>query len=155
MDEQSNKAIDLLRQNSKLPSKSGWHSPMPIKTDSGHELSLYADEKPERTDFIQANNRLGVAFPKMSKEFFVLLTEFIIKEGFTKERLKDAVNHVIANFQYKELNISDIIRFDRRVKLYSHSQASQMVTSGRASFEDFDKKQIDGKMFWILKSDML
>lgn len=151
MDVQSNKTLDLLHQNSKLPSKSEWHSPQVID----NYLSLYNDEKPDRGDFIQANNRLGIAFPKMTKEFFVLLTEFLITENFTKQRLKDAVNYVIKNFPYKELNISDIISYDRKVKLYTHSEASALVTQGKASFEDFEKREIDGKIFRILKSDTI
>jgi len=91
----------------------------------------------------------------MTKEFFVLLTEFLITENFTKQRLKDAVNYVIKNFPYKELNISDIIRYDRKVKLYTHSEASALVTQGKASFEDFEKREIDGKIFRILKSDTI
>lgn len=129
--------------------------PKPIKEDDGFSVSIYDDGKPERIDLQQATNRLGIAFPDMSKEFFALLTEFILKENFTRERLRGAVNYVISNFQYKKLNISDIVKFDKRVKLYTHSEASALVTQGKASFEDFEKIEIDGKIFRILKSDTI
>lgn len=90
----------------------------------------------------------------MTKEFFVLLTEFLITENFTKQRLKDAVNYVIKNFPYKELNISDIIRYDRKVKLYTHSEASALVTQGKASFNDFEIREVNGRNYRVLKSDL-
>jgi len=90
----------------------------------------------------------------MRKEFFVLLTEFIIKEGFTKERLSDAVNNVIATFKYKEINISDIISYDKRVKLYTYSEVTSLVTQGKASFGDFEIRKVDGKKYRVLKSDL-
>ena len=120
----------------------------------GRELSLYADNYPTKDDFEIASNRLSIAFPKMNKEFFVLLTEFVLKEKFTAKRLSDAVNHVIANFQYKELNISDIIRFDRRVKLYTGSEYVDMQGKGAKSTE-FKKRVINGTMYFVKKSDIL
>jgi len=129
--------------------------PKPIKTnDESFELSLYADEYPTKDDFIAASNRLSIAFPKMTKEFFILLTEFIIKNEFTSKRLSDAVNHVIANFQYKELNISDIIKFDRRVKLYTGKEFVNAQMSG-ISPDEFEKREIDGKIYFVRKIDLL
>ena len=128
--------------------------PKQIKKDDCYFISVYHGEKPKREDFEQATTRLGIAFPRMKSEFFILLTEFLIKDGFTKERLRDAVNHVIANFQYKELNISDIIQFDKKIKLYAYREVTEMVTSHKASFEDFERRVIDGTRYWILKSDL-
>lgn len=135
-------------------STSEWHLPLPIKNDSGYSISVYDGEKLGRVEIEQATNRLAIAFPDMRKEFFVLLTEFIIKEGFTKERLSDAVNNVIATFKYKEINISDIISYDKRVKLYTYSEVTSLVTQGKASFGDFEIRKVDGKKYRVLKSDL-
>lgn len=137
----------MLRLKSDLPSLNL------NKTGDGYELSIYRDSLPSLDDLKVATHRLSIAFPKMSKEFFVLLTEFVSKEKFTAERLKDAVNHVIANFQYKELNISDIIQFDRRVKLYNYSDVCDLVTRGKATFEDFEIIEVNGEKFRIKKTD--
>lgn len=103
----------------------------------------------------QAVNRISAAFPRMSSEFFVLLASFIKKEGFTSERLKDAINHVISSFKYKELNISDIIQFDKRVKLYTYSEVCNLVTKGQANFSDFEIRTIGDKTFRVKKSDLI
>ena len=118
-------------------------------------VSLYRDAEPSPTEVAVSMKRLQVAFPKMEPAFFNLLAERIMGNGFTASRLKDAVNHVIDNFQYKELNISDIIRFDRRAKLYTYSEVCQLVTSGKAVWEDFEKREINGTVFRIKKTDLI
>ena len=90
----------------------------------------------------------------MTKEFFVLLNEFILKEKFTQKRLEDAVNHVICNFQYKELNIFDIIKFDRRIKLYTYNEVCELVTKNKARFEDFEIRKIENQTFRVKKTDL-
>ena len=135
--------------------KSDSHLPKLIKTENETlGLSLYVDEFPTKDDFKTASNRLSTAFPKMTKEFFVLLTEFVLEHEFTAKRLSDAVNHVIANFQYKELNISDVIKFDRRVKLYTGNEFMKAQMSGIHPSE-FEMKKIDRVTYWVRKADLL
>ena len=96
------------------------------KTQS-NEVSLYQGSL---TDMGVAKNmrKLQSAFPKQSKEFFNVLAERLIANGFTDERLTDAVNNVIDNFQFKELNISDIVRYDKKMRLYNYKEACRLVT---------------------------
>ena len=132
-------------------------SPAPITKSSNGEMavSLYRDAEPSPAEVAVSMKRLQVAFPKMEPAFFNLLAERIMGNGFTAERLKDAVNHVLDNFQYKELNISDIIRFDRRAKLYTHSEVTALVSSGKAEFSDFEIREINGNYFRVKKADLI
>ena len=118
-------------------------------------VSLYRDAEPSPAEVAVSMKRLQVAFPKMEPAFFNLLAERIMGNGFTAERLKDAVNHVLDNFQYKELNISDIILFDRRAKLYTHSEVTALVSSGKAEFSDFEIREINGNYFRVKKADLI
>lgn len=97
--------------------------------------------------------RLKTAFPKMENGFFSLLTERLKSNHFSGKRLKDAINHVIDNFQYKELTVADIVRFDRRQKLYTYSEVCSMVTKGAASFDDFKIVEIDGTAYRVMKKE--
>lgn len=99
--------------------------------------------------------RLKEAFPKMQPAFFNLLSERIIANGFSDKRLSDAVNNVIDNFEYKELNVSDIIKYDRKVKLHTYKEAAAMVTAGKATFEDFEIREINGIVYRVLKTDLI
>lgn len=106
-------------------------------------------------DIAIAIRKLQYAFPKMENAFFDILTERIVDNGFTRDRLQDSVNNVLDNFCYKELNIADVIKFDKRVKLYSYAEACSLVTSGKASFEDFEIREINGKKYRVKKIDLL
>ena len=125
-----------------------------MNNENGYEISVYGDKFPGKDDLITASNRLSIAFPKMTKEFFVLLTEFVVKNEFTAKRLSDAVNHVIANFQYKELNISDVIKFDQRVKLYTGQEFMRAQMNGIHPSE-FEKRIINDVIYWVKKVDLL
>ena len=97
--------------------------------------------------------KLQCAFPKQSKEFFNVLAERLIANGFTDQRLTDAVNSVIDKFQYKELNISDIVRFDKKIKLYNYQEESRLVTEKGYEFgKDLERISMDDRVYWILKN---
>lgn len=117
------------------------------------EISLYSGEL-EPVVVLQSVNRLKVAFPKMSDEFFNILSERVVANSFCNDRLKDAVNYVLDNFQYKELNVSDVIKFDKRAKLYSYNEVCNLVTKGQASFSDFQIVTIKDVPYRIKKSDL-
>ena len=118
------------------------------------EISLYAGGFLTDRGVAVNLKKLKEAFPRMQPAFFNLLSERLIANGFTDSRVTDAVNNVIDNFEYKELNISDVIKFDKKVKIYTHSEATILVTSGRATFDDFEKREINGVTYRILKSDI-
>ena len=120
----------------------------------GNEISLYSGGLLTETNLAAYMIKLREAFPRQSDAFFDILTERIIANGFSDKRLADAINNVIDNFHYKELTIADIIQHDKRVKIYTYQEVAAMVTAGKASFEDFETREIGGKIYRVLKSDL-
>lgn len=116
---------------------------------------MYADQEAKPKEILIQTGRLKAAFPKMETTFFNLLAERIASNGFTSQRLKDAVNYVLDNFQYKELNVSDIIRFDKKTKLYTYNEVCLLATKGEAQFSDFEVREINGKVFRVRKTDLI
>ena len=97
--------------------------------------------------------KLQSAFPKQSKEFFNVLAERLIATGFTDQRLTDAVNNVIDNFQYKELNVSDIVQFDKKIRLYTYPEACKLVTKDGYEFgKDLQRITMDDRVYWMIKN---
>ena len=122
------------------------------RTQSNNEVSIYLDNL---SDMGVARNmkKLQSAFPKQSKEFFNVLAERLIANGFTDQRLTDAVNSAIDKFQYKELNISDIVRFDKKMKMYNYKEACRLVTEKGYEFgKDLKRISMDDKVYWILNN---
>lgn len=103
------------------------------------EISIYHGETVTNDCLIMQIGRLKTVFPTTKPEFFAILSERVIANGFTEERLKDAVNKLIDNFRYKDLNIADIVGFDKRQKLYTWQEVYK--EDGRFPSKNF--KEID------------
>lgn len=117
-------------------------------------LSLYSDTCATPDEIAKSIKRLRAAFPKMGNGFFDVLYERLVKNGFTGQRLEDAVNHVIDSFQYKELNVADIVSYDKRVRLYTYTQICDEIANGRATTDDYERVERDGKNYWVKKVDL-
>ncbi len=130
---------------------------MPItKNSEGQaEVSLYQDKEASANDVAVAMSRLKASFPKMGGEFFNILAERILIRSFSSKRLQDAVNNVIDNFKFKELNVADVVNFDKKVKLYTYNEVLYLINRGLASFEDFETREINGKIYRVKKTDLI
>jgi hypothetical protein len=82
------------------------------------------------------------------------LAERVMAHRFTAHRLRDAINKVIDNFTYKDLNIADVINFDHRARLYTYNEVCRAVEKQGLTFAHFHKRRINGQLFWILASDI-
>jgi hypothetical protein len=98
--------------------------------------------------------KLQVAFPSRPPEFFNLMAERIVANGFSDERLEDAVGCAIDTFGYKEINISDVVNFDRKIRLYTYNEVADMVQQGYRMDRDFEKRDVNGRAFWVKVTDL-
>ena len=107
-------------------------------THNQTEISIYTGQPAGPREIAQELTKLKYAFPAMETAFISILSERLVANGFTEQRIKDAVANVIDNFTYKSPNIADIIKFDKKVKLYTYHEVSALVTKGEAQFSDFE-----------------
>ena len=99
--------------------------------------------------------KLEMAFPKMQGEFFKILLERIDANNFSNKRLENAVNYVIDRFQYKELNVADIVSWDRKINIYTYQQICNLIQKSLIKgFDDTEIREINGTKYWVLKSDL-
>lgn len=136
-------------------SRKGSHVAILKETDGTNSISLYQGNIAEPNEIAVAMTRLKAAFPKMDGTFFNLLAERLIDNCFSSKRLKDAINDTIDNFRYKELAVADIIKFDRRLKLYTYNDVCRMVSKGECDFSDFEKREINGEFYRVKKTDLI
>lgn len=98
--------------------------------------------------------KLQVSFPELSLEFMAVLSERVKVNGFSTERLKDAIGHVIDTFPYRRPSVSDIIGFDRKFKLFTYSEVYRLIVEkGDAEWSDFEVVKFEGEFFRIKKTD--
>jgi len=122
---------------------------------TSYAMSLYDDKLATIENIAFQQMKLKVAFPKKEPEFFELLCDRLFANGFTEKRVEDAINHVIDNFVYKDLNIADVIGFDKKVKLYTYPELVDMITNKGYKSDDFEIRKINDKVFNVLKTDLL
>jgi hypothetical protein len=115
------------------------------------EISIYSGELTAKC-IATESKKIQSAFPSLPKTFFDLLSERIVLNNFSDERLKAAVGYLLDNFKYPTPTIADIISFDKRVKLYSYSDVLESLDKGRI-WSDFIKILRNEKIFWIKKTD--
>jgi len=118
-----------------------------------NEITLYNDKQANVITIATELRKLQAVFPALDNDFISILAERIKSNGFTDQRLKDAIGNVIDNFTYQKPNISDIIRFDKKIKLYNAAETSKMVTDEGYRYEDFIHYHRNGQLFWIKKTD--
>lgn len=104
--------------------------------------------------------KLAAAFPfedaTKAAVFFALMVERMQDNGFTSQRVRDAVNWVIDNFRYRQLAIADILSFDRRATLYTRND--YLKSSDKDDFtlmldKDLNPVRIAGVAYYVKISD--
>ena len=109
-------------------------------------------------DGAMAIKKLTIAFPNQSRDFFLLLVERMLANDFSAQRCSDAINWLMDNFAYKQINIADVIKFDKKRKVYTYGQmCAKLVCNGgtEKDTDSFRKVQIDGQTYWYLPSENL
>lgn len=119
--------------------------------DNRTEISIYSGPVATQEEIKSEVKKLMAAFPEVKTDFLIVLVERMIDKNFTKERVKEAINHVIDTNPYQRPSIANIISFDRKIKVYTYSEISQKCYPGYSAFDHFEKIEIEGRNRYIEK----
>ena len=127
-----------------------------IRSNDYCQVSIYhKGAKATQEQIIRNIAKLEMAFPKMERGFFKILLDRIDANSFSNKRLENAVNYVIDRFQYKELNVADIISWDRKISIYTYQQVCNLIQKSLIKgFEDTEIREINGTKYWVMKRDL-
>jgi hypothetical protein len=117
------------------------------------EISTYMGDVLQPKTVIEEVSKISVAFPTLSPQFIDILIQRAIEKGFTSKRLRDSVNHVIDNCQYPNPTLANFLSFDKRIKVLTYNELSELVCSHRAEFGDYHRYSINNKALYIRKVD--
>jgi len=98
------------------------------------------------------------AFPGLPASFYDILGDRVQANGFTAQRLQDAVAHVIDNCQYPTPTVANFISFDRFVKTHTYEEIVAMSDKYGAGTWDSHrpiKLKDRPKLVWIHINDIL
>ena len=113
------------------------------KTDN-FEISVYSGEI---TKICIAENiaKLKLAFPSLELNFYEIFSDRIIANGFSNDRLKDAVNSVIDNCVFPSPTIAQFIAYDKHIKIYSYLDITKMLQYDAKPFETYKSVRLSNK----------
>ena len=131
-----------------IPTGSGPQSP-----DQGNKISIFAGVLTE--DHIEKQiTLLKNTFPKLKKEWFAILYDFLKEDKFTNERLTAAVRECIRTCVYPEPAMAEILSFDRKIELfYYEDMMKKLSENGIRIWDHYTNIEIDGKSCWCSNSD--
>lgn len=157
MTREAKQAVQVLNKTMQsLCSTSQQATPAVCKNEKtgNNEISIYRPGSVTPTVLATEIKKLKVAFPSRPAEFFNLLAERIVANRFSDDKLRDAVAKAIDTFSYKEINISDVIGFDKRIRLYTYGEVCDQISGHLAKFDDFQIHEIKGRKYWVKKTDI-
>jgi hypothetical protein len=110
------------------------------------ELLAYRDRQLDKSTGKELATRVAVAFPEMSPAKAMILIEMMIDDGFTEQRARDAVKHVIKQHIAwgKEPPIGAFIQYDRRVKCITAGELTTLQQDGKARWDDYAIVRVEG-----------
>ncbi len=85
-------------------------------------MSMYNGSTVTDQSIVRYSLKIRHAFPSLPPEFYGVLLEMVKEEGFTEERFRDAVHHVIKNCVYPTPTVAQFISFDKRVPVFTYDQ---------------------------------
>ena len=85
-------------------------------------ISIYSGEL-TKEGMVEAIKTIKSSFPTLPDSFYVILTDRVRDNGFSDQRLLDAVKHVIDNCVYPQPTIAQFISYDAKIKTYSYHEA--------------------------------
>lgn len=126
------------------------------RTEGIVELSLYEDNLTKKC-IVEQITYLKKVFPKLDAQFFDILKDRFADNNFTDKRIVDSVKHVVDHYKGWERmpNIADFIQYDKKIRLFSWKEISEEQKSfGSSIWTYYFKADIDGKLYYVLKTDI-
>jgi hypothetical protein len=96
-------------------------------TGALNEISIYQGEL-TKFALVEQTKRVLNMFPKFPQPMLEELKNAFADNGFTDERMKDAVNHVRDTYEGwdKLPNIANFIQYDKKIKIYDENDILKM-----------------------------
>lgn len=124
-----------------------------------NKLSVYQKGTVTPDIFASGVKTLMDAYPKLNKNWYSVLREMIKDEKFSNERFSDAIKHCIKHCQYPEPTISNIINYDKHVKVYTYSELLSIKREASAIeremfLKEFDMIDVNGEIRYAKKEEV-
>lgn len=131
---------------------------LPVKADNGSmSISLYNDQPADEAAWAVQALRITSVFPEVGSNaaFMNELSKAVARKRMTAKQLEDAIDNLVDNCKYPRFSISEVVSYDKKVRLYSHAECCEICSHGVSWNDTFDTVKVDGKVFWVKKVDVV
>lgn len=101
---------------------------------------------------------IEAAFPQLQQGFYDILFGMIKDKsnGFTDERFRDSVNHVIKTCKYPQPTIAQFIGYDKTMNIFTYDQLLDKSNTDKNVFEKYKPIQFptERNLMWVAKNDV-
>lgn len=116
-------------------------------------VSVYKDTLLTQDVWAEQIKRLKQAFPRLTVEWFDILTEELRDMGFTNQRLKDAVKNLIRTCQYPEPTVAQVLSYDRQVQTITYYELKKLAEIDREAWDSYIAVDAHGVCRFARKSE--
>ena len=120
--EQINNQIQRIKEQALSKSQQSQTEYLETCQTGKSEISIYSGELTKECVAFNLQ-KVKNAFPALSPDFYTVFMDRVKDNGFSNNRLTDAVQYVIDNCVYPQPTIAQFISFDKKIKLYTYEQA--------------------------------
>ena len=123
-------------------------------TPDGCFLSIYSGERTKK-GVADVTAKIVKAFPGWSEDQTEILKDRFAENGFTDQRMMDAVNHVIDTYEgYGKIpNIANFVQYDKRYQVYTYSQICTAHDKSELVMSDYEPIDLGHDKPRFAKSD--
>lgn len=115
----------------------------------GYDLSMFRDRRATADEIAVQAGRILVAYPNLTNGFYNELMEALKRRNMSYKQLVNTINRAIEQDKYA--NISSIVNYDVKIKLYDYENVCANVN--KHPFTDYYLVIINGNGYRILKSE--
>ena len=116
-----------------------------------NSISIYTGDLSTKT-IIKTNKIISDCFPDLEQGFYNQFNRLIKNDGFSDQRLIDAVDHVIKTCIYPRPTIAQFLSYDHRIDLHSYQNIKKMCNTNYNAFEEY--QYVESLKKYAHKSDI-
>lgn len=125
-----------------------------LPTSSESSISIYTGELTAQC-LVKSIAMIKKSFPSLPIGFYDVFTDRLRANGFTDERLSDAVVNVIDTCVYPAPTIAQFISFDKRIKTFTYDQYCKFCDEGTGKYYEPVKFKNRPVPVWIHVNDIV
>lgn len=101
-------------------------------------------------DILEVTSMIKSAFPALGDNFITMLIGMMVKDGFTPQRAKDAVEDVVRTCEYPQPQMARFLSYDKKERVYTYHEMLAFISANPGTTTNHFR-HIETLKRWTLK----